>query len=103
MQTHIHTQSLAKEMLILPLNQTLQPNITIETSKNKLTFVCVSEYGQDEKSSVYSPVTSPYDSNLIPWECTNTHTQTEQCSKKSHVYEFSFSFVGPKASTISTE
>jgi len=94
MQTHIHTQSLAKEILVLPLNQTLQPNITLETSKNKLTLVCVSrEYGQDEKSSVYSPVTSPYDSNLIPWECTNTHTHThtekEQCSKKSHVYEFS--------------
>lgn len=51
MQTHVYTQSLAKEMLIQPLNQTLQPNITLETSKNKLTFVCVSEYGQDEKSS----------------------------------------------------
>lgn len=48
MQTHVYTQSLAKEML---LNQALQPNITLETSKNKLTFVCVSEYGQDEKSS----------------------------------------------------
>lgn len=77
-------------MLILPLNQTLQPNITLETSKNKLTFVCVSQnMDKMKKAPVYSPVTSPYDSNLIPWECTNTHTHTQPWSKKSHVYEYS--------------
>lgn len=99
MQTHVYTQSLAKEML---LNQALQPNITLETSKNKLTFVYVSQnMDKMKKAPVYSPVTSPYDSNLIPWECTNTHTHTPPCSKKSHVYEFSC--VGPEASMFPTE